>query len=255
MRPPLLPTLIILLLAAAIRLFPDGIFQDWRLRIRGAFARLERPEDPRLDVSAGLFSDQGDLLDLLAAKNSEIADLRLRLAELGVSRDAVPSARIIPAKVIGLGPEDNLDVFTIDAGRLDGVEIGQAVVTGRALAGVVARSGERASLVLSLSSPGCYLSVRLSAPEATAERPRQLGAVRGGGGGRVRSIIFAPDEEAREGWLALTSGLEKGIPEGLIIGSLTDRFVEGEESGTMETGLSPAADLASLNFVAVVAVE
>jgi cell shape-determining protein MreC len=241
-----------MLLAIALFLAPDGAFQAWRLRLRGAFARLEKPPDPRLDASRALYSTDRDLLDILAQKNAEIADLRRRLAELGVSRDALPKSSIIPARVIGLGPEDNLDSFTIDAGTLDGVAPGQAVVVGRALAGVVARSEPRASLVLSLSSPGCYISARLGEAEGSTERPRTLGALRGAGGGKIKAIIFFPESPAREGWLAMTSGLEKGIPAGLILGHLAERFSKGGESGTMEAELNPGTELGSLDFVAVV---
>ena len=178
--------------------------------------------------------------------------MRRRLADLGMSREAIPDATILPARVIGLGPEDNLDSFTIDAGSEDGVEPGQAVAVGLNLAGVVAKSSSRASLVLSLASPGCYLSARLGEPEGNPDRARLLGAVRGFGGGRVRAILFSSESAVREGWIAVTSGLEKGIPAGLILGRLMERFSEGEESGTQEAALAPGTDITSLDFVAVV---
>jgi cell shape-determining protein MreC len=251
MRNSFFPTLILVFLAAALAFFPDGTFQAWRLALRGSLVRLEKPSAPQF--APELSADERDLLDLLALKNAEIAGLRRRLADLGASREAIPNAAIIPARVIGLGPEDNLDSFTIDAGSEDGVTPGQAVAVGLNLVGVVAKSGSRASLVLSLASPGCYLTARLGGPESASDHPPQtLGAVRGAGGGRVRSILFSSESEAREGWLAVTSGLEKGVPAGLILGRLMERFSDGEESGTLEAGIAPGRDLASLDFVAVV---
>ncbi len=253
MRNPLLPPLMLLLLAAALYLVPDGAFYGWRLWLRGAFARLETPPDPRADASAATASLPRDLLDIIAQKDAEIADLNRRLRELGVTRDKLAKATVIPARVIRLGPDNNLDSFTIDAGSADGVQAGQAVVVGQALVGVVVRSEVNASLVLSLSSPGCYLSARLGEPEGSPDRPRLLSAVQGEGGGRVKSIIFSSESAAKEGWVAMTSGLEKDIPEGLILGRLACRFVEGAEGGTMEAALRPGVDLTSLDFVAVVA--
>ncbi|MDR1518639.1 MAG: hypothetical protein LBU23_00635 [Planctomycetota bacterium] len=252
MRNSFLPPLILLLLAAALLLAPDGAFQAWRLQLRGAFARLEKPPDPRLDASLALFSTDRDLLDILAQKDAEIADLRRRLADLGVSRDLLPTLSIVPARIIGLGPEDNLDSFTIDSGTLDGVAPGQAVVVGQAMVGVVAKSEARASLVLSLSSPGCYISARLGEADASAERSRVLGALRGAGGGKIKAIVFFSESAAREGWLAMTSGLEKGIPAGLILGRLAERFSTGDESGTMEAEIIPGVEFDALDFVAVV---
>lgn len=253
MRNPILPPIILLLLAAALYLLPDGSFYKWQLYVRGSFARLLRPEEPRPDAGEGLFSDRRDLLNILLQRDAEIADLRRRLDELGVSRDTVENVRIVPAKVVRLGPDNRLDTFTIDAGTRQGVEAGQAVVVGQALAGVVVRSEAEASLVLSLASPGCYISARLGEPEGSVGRPRLLCGVRGIGGGAVSAILFSPESAAKEGWVATTSGLEKSIPENLLLGRLAGRFVEGEESGTVEAELRPEIDLTSLDFVAVVA--
>ncbi len=253
MRNPILPPLILLLLAAALYLLPDGAFYSWRLWLRGSFARLERPPDPREDISAATVSLPRDLLDILVQKDAEIADLNRRLRELGATREKVPGALVIPARVVRLGPDNNLDTFTIDAGSLAGVKAGQAVTVGQALVGVVVRSEAEASLVLSLSSPGCYISARLGEPGGSSDRPRILAAAQGAGGGRVKAILFSSESAVKEGWTAMTSGLEKEIPEGLLIGTLAGRFAEGTESGTMEAELRPGVDLASLDYVAVVA--
>lgn len=243
----------LLLLAAALYLLPDGAFHSWQLYLRGAFARLQKAPDPQPVPPGDAESFQRDLLDILAQKNAEIADLHRRLRELGASREAIDKVAVIPARVVRLGPDNNLDAFTIDAGTTDGVAPGQAVAVGRSLVGVVVRSEANASLVLSLASPGCYISARLGEPEGTPGRPRTLAAVQGVGGGQVRIILFSSDAAVKEGWLAMTSGLEKEIPEGMLLGSVASRLAEGVESGTMEAELRPAVELDSLDFVAVIA--
>ncbi len=244
----------LLILAAALYMLPDGSFYSWQLTLRGAYARLFRPPDPRPDIEdAGFSDDSRALLDILAQKNAEIADLHRRLRELGVTRENVDNVSVVPARVVQLGQGNNLDTFTIDAGSGDGVAAGQAVVVGDALVGVVVRSEEHASLVLSLASTGCYISARLGEPESSVDRPRVLAAVKGAGAGEVRAIVFSSGTAAKEGWFATTSGLEPSVPEGLVIGTLTGEFFDGEESGTMEAYLRPATDLSSLDYVAVVA--
>lgn len=255
MRIPLLPPLLLLVLAAALYMLPDGALYGWRLAVRGAIARLHRPPDPRPDAFGIVFSDEADLLLTLQQKEAEIADLKRRLRELGVTREHVEKMRIVAARVVRLGSDNSLDTFTIDAGTRDGVAAGQAVVVGQTIAGVVVRAEADASLVLSLASPGCYISARFGEPGGAADRPRILGAVRGTAGGGVAAVVFSSSTPAKEGWIAMSSGLEPSIPAGLVIGVLDGRFSEGEESGTLETELRPAADLDSLDFVAVLAEE
>lgn len=251
MRTPVLPPLILLILATALYLLPDGAFHSWQLSLRGAVARLQTPPDPREDASLATFSDCRDALALLSQKDSQIADLNRRLRELEVTRESVDSVRIVAARVVRLGPDNNLDAFTIDVGSREGIAPGQAVVVGRALAGVVVKSEADASLVISLSSTGCYISARLGEAEGTVGRPRLLGAVRGDGGGEVLAIVFSSGTAAKEGWTAITSGLEKDIPGGLDIGRVSGVFHSGSEDGTMEAELTPAVELANLDFVTV----
>ncbi|MCC8108363.1 MAG: rod shape-determining protein MreC [Planctomycetes bacterium] len=253
MRTPVLPPLILLVLAAALYLLPDGSLYAWRLYLRGAVARLYRPPDPRADASRDTFSDSRDLLILLHQREAQIADLRRRLAELDAARERVPDQAIVAARVVRLGPDNTLDTFTIDVGTRDGVLPGQAVVVGEAVAGIVARAEAEAALVLSLASTGCYLSARIGEPGGSVDRPRLLGAVRGIGAGDVAAVIFSSATAAKEGWIAMTSGLEGTVPEGLIIGTLAGSLVEGEESGTLEARLRPVVDLTSLDFVSVIA--
>jgi rod shape-determining protein MreC len=241
----------LLLLAAALYMLPDGSLYAWRLYVRGAFARLHKPPDPRQDADGKIFSDYGDLLQVLHQREAQIADMRRRLQEAGVTAEQVEGVNIVAARVVRLGPDNTLDTFTIDAGTRDGVEQGQAVVVGQAVAGIVVKSEADAALVLSLASPGCYISARLGEPGGSVDRPRVLGAVRGVGGGNVATVVFSTATAAKEGWVAMTSGLEQSVPEGLMLGTLAGSLVEGEENGTLEGALRPAADLRSLDFVSV----
>lgn len=251
MRNSILPALILLVLAAALYLLPDGAFYAWQLSLRGAVARLLKPADPRPDISQDTFSDCRDALQILSLKDAEIADLNRRLRDLGVTAETVESLHIVPSRIIRLGPDNNLDAFTIDVGSRYGVQPGQAVVSGRSLVGVVAKSEANASLVLSLASSGCFISARLGEPEGSIGRPRLLGAVRGAGGGDVRAVVFSTATAAKEGWLVVTSGLEKDIPGDLVMGQVSGVFHAGEEDGTLEARLRPPVDLANLDFVTV----
>lgn len=232
-------------------MLPDGALYSWRLYVRGAFARLYRSADPGREAAGRIFSEYADLVQILHRREAQIADMRRRLVEAGVAAEAVDGVDIVNARVVRLGSDNTLDTFTIDAGTRDGVGEGQAVVVGQAVAGVVVRAEAHAALVLSLASPGCYLSARLGEPGGSVDRPRVLGAVRGIGAGRVVSVVFSTATAAKEGWVAMTSGLEGSVPEGLILGTLAGELAEGGENGTLEGELRPATDLRSLDFVSV----
>lgn len=245
----------LLLLAVALYLLPDGSFTAWRLALQGALVRLYRPAQPDDSLVSDPLAGERDLLEVLQQKNAEVADLRRQLRDLKITAETVPSARIIPARLVQLGPANALDSFTLNVGDESGVEPGQAVVVGQALVGVVVRAEENASMVLALSSPGCYISTRLGDPDDDSGRPRPISAVRGVGAGGIRAIVFSSSTAAAEGWIGMTSGLEASIPEGFIIGTVTSRFEEGMESGTLEAELRPAIDPATLDYVVVVARE
>lgn len=251
MRNPVLPPIMLLLLAVAMYMLPDGALYGWRLYVRGAVARLYRPPEPRRDAEGEVFSEHADLVEILHGKEAQIADLRRRLRELGVTMEGVEGVRIVAGRVVRLGADNTLDTFTVDVGTRDGVEAGDAVVVGKAVAGVVVRVEAEAALVLSLGSRGCYLSARLGEPGGSAEHARLLCGVKGMGGGEVAAVIFSSSTAAKEGWIAMTSGLEKGVPEGLMLGTVGGRAVQGDESGTLEVRLRPAVDLGSIDFVTV----
>lgn len=255
MRNPVLPAVMLLLLAAALYFLPDGALYAWRLSVRGAVARLWRPPDPRHDAGGDIFTDHRDLLEILHQQHAQLADMRRRLTEIGVTREHVEKMKIIAGRVIRLGPDNTLDTFTIDVGTDAGVRPGQACVVGQSVVGIVVKAETNASLVLSLSSPGCYVSARLGEPGGSTDRPRMLCGVRGAGGGIVSAVVFSTDTAAKSGWVAMTSGLEPSIPEGLLLGTIAGQMIEGDENGTLEAELRPATDLTSLDFVTVLARE
>ncbi|MDR0363353.1 MAG: hypothetical protein LBJ46_11835, partial [Planctomycetota bacterium] len=149
MKTPLVPSLMLLALAAALYFLPDGAFKTWRLWLHGSIARLSLV-DSRESAVADPVAFDAELLERLRQKDEELAILNRRLRDLGETREAFPALRIIPARIIALGPNSGFDSFTINAGTLHGVQAGDAVVVGQSLAGVVAQSEANAALVLSL---------------------------------------------------------------------------------------------------------
>lgn len=251
MKAPILPLLFLLALALALYLLPDGSSSTWRLTLHGMLSRLNKPADGWEIPENTTVDINTELLERLQQKDAELAALAQRLRDFEIARSSIPQVRITPSRIIRLGPNATIDTFTIDSGSEDGIAAGDAVTVGQAIVGVVAKVEEHASLVLALSSPGCYLSVRLGPPESGRETLRELCAVQGTGQGGIKAVLFSTGSPASPSWLALTSGLEDGIPEGLLVGSVAGNFIEGEESGTLEAELKSAANLTALDYVTV----
>ncbi len=251
MKAPILPLLFLLALAIALYLLPDGSYNTWRLTLHGLLARLSRPADGWEIPENTSVDINTELLQRLQQKDAELAALAQRLRDFEIATTSIPAVRFTPSRIIRLGPNATLDTFTIASGSLSGIAAGDAVTVGQALVGVVAKVEEHASLVLSLSSPGCYVSVRLGPPESGRETLRELCAVQGTGQGGIKAVLFSTGSPASPGWLALTSGLEDGIPEGLLVGLVASDFVEGEEAGTLEAELKATANLTALDYVTV----
>lgn len=249
MKTPALPSLLLLALAAALYFLPDGFGKNIRLAVRGSVIRIFR-ESNRLPP--GDDDRIPDLLDRMAQKDAEIAKMRRELRDIGESRDKIPGMVLTPAEVIRLGPGSERDMITLDVGGDDNVTIGNAVVVGQALAGVVVEVDPRASLALLLSSTGCYIPARASSPsDPTGELRQDLCAVRGNGDGGVNVLVFSPDTGIQPGWIVFTSGLGGGLPEGLIIGEVLGAPTDGREPGVMEAPLKPRAPISSLDRVVV----
>lgn len=249
MKTAFIPGLFLLGLATAIYLLPAGILRDARLFVYGQIARLYAEKEPELLKNLDI---NNELQEKLWQKDAEIAGLRKNLRDIGMTREKFPQLNLVIARVVNIGTAGEPDTITIDAGSDDGIKTGDAVLAGEALIGVIANTGTNSALVLTLSSPACYIPARLgSRPEKDQTLEQELCAVRGKGKGKVQALFFSPDSQASPGWTVLTSGLDGIIPEGIIIGEITSYLSESSETGVFEADLSPKFSLYSIDYLAV----
>ncbi|TVR45248.1 MAG: rod shape-determining protein MreC [Planctomycetota bacterium] len=174
-----------------------------------------------------------DQVRRLQAENNQ---LRQRLREYQ-SMDSEIGTRIFPeqllrARVVARSAEHGRHFLEIDRGALQGVHVGDPVVVGWTLVGVV--RGERAnrSLVQLLSDTESRIAVSLFDPaslkgndEAAPLLPVAQGVIAGTGdrhGLRVVHVEARSGIQIRTGLQVLTSGLDERIPFGLIIGEVVE---------------------------------
>lgn len=210
--------------------FADGLANLAGLRLENERlrSRIEDLEREILHV-ANLEADVEELNQLL--------DLRLfdNLQNIAVN-----------AEVTGRGGTFEQS-FTINKGTADGVQLGQPVVDARgALVGVINDVSQHSASVIPITSR--------QAPAVIVRLPNGVrGAVEGQGTGRLVLSVLDADQRVLEGQLLQTFGpfgtmnaYPKGLDVGTVLSSATPR------AGSITVQVQPLADLARVEFVAVI---
>lgn len=116
------------------------------------------------------------------------------------------------AKVVSKSPNSFEKYVIIDLGSSNGVRENQAAVySGGILLGKIAQVYEHTSKIALLTSSESSIN-------AITQMSRSNGVVRGQFSTGVRLEMINQNEELKDGELIITSGLEDGIPKGLLIG-------------------------------------
>jgi len=188
--------------------------------------------------------------NLLACKN-DTANLKLlqdENAELRRQLDFFKANNFshIGAEVIGRNIEPLGSTLIVNRGIRDGVKEGNAVVISNGvLIGKIAKAEEESSLVRLLNDNQSKVAATI------INHDKSLGVIEGGYGISVRMNFVPQQEDVRVGDLIVTSGLETGMPRGLLIGNVAAVEKEAYEPFQRAT-LSPAAPLSSLSVVSII---
>lgn len=120
------------------------------------------------------------------------------------------------AKVIARSPNSYEKYIIIDQGKKVGIRENQAAIfSGGIMIGKIVQVYDNTSKVLLLSSSDSSVNV-------ITETSRSNGVVRGKFSIGVRLEMINQNEELKEEELIITSGLEDGVPKGLLIGKTMD---------------------------------
>ncbi len=166
----------------------------------------------------------------LAAENAELRDL-VKL----VPQDAVSS---VAARVIADSGGAFARNVLVNAGHDDGVQRGQAAMTGVGLVGRVAEVGARTARILLLTDLNSHIPVEL---EETHERA----VLDGDNSEQPRLVYLPPKTEVAVGQRIVTGGAGGVFPPGLPVG------VVASVSGDL-IRVEPYAELAQLELVRIV---
>jgi len=133
---------------------------------------------------------------------------------------ADPAQRFLTARVIGDQGGAFARSVLVNAGRREGVERGQAAMTGSGLAGRVAELGERASRVLLVTDMNSRIPVLVG-------RSRDRAVLAGNNSPQPSLVYLAPRADVVAGDRVVTSGHGGALPPDLQIGVVASVGEEG----------------------------
>jgi rod shape-determining protein MreC len=222
--------------------------------LRGAGAALFAPFDRVTFAADRLFNSWNEnerLNERVARLEADNARLRLMAAENPHLREqlGLTAWRALPLKpveVLALGGGEPLpDAATLSAGKNDGVEVGDAVMTSDGLVGRVTESWGTLSRATLLTDANQAIACEV---ETTGVN----GIVRFVAAPRPRLILSAVAiaDTVRVGERVVTSDLSLKFPRGIPVGTVTR--VDHDATGLMqEIEITPAARLARLRHAFV----
>jgi rod shape-determining protein MreC len=223
------------LLDAVVR--PVGLFQAPALELKKLFYYREW-YDGYIHLKK-----QNEVLKarLIAIKENEQA--QDRYAKIQDFRNNQNYASIV-ANVIGRDPSNWNASLVIDKGKVEGIEVGQPVVSPLGVVGRIFEVGHNTSKVILLSDPTFAVA-------AVVQRSRENGLLTGTLQGILRLQYLTENADVKVGDTLVTSRLSTAFPEGILIGQITD-VQASFNSHTVECLVEPAVDLSELEEVIVI---
>lgn len=217
------------------------------------------------------FSDQSakkDLADKLKAAEEKVNQLTVENVKLKFLEEensvlrkhlnflANSGGRYLMANIISrgelAGDESDSRSVIIDKGSRDGLFAGLAVVGSTAygtssrgiIIGKVVNVKERLAEIYLITNKNCKLAAAILGDNKTS------GIARGELGLTVKMEFISQTENIKAGDVVATSGLEKNIPRGLVIGRITQVIKENNEVWQSAT-IEPLVNLDSLSIISI----
>ena len=180
---------------------------------------------------------------------SELEAENQRLQSLLNYVERTPEYSYITARVTAKDPGYYFDVFVVNAGFNNGVEVNDAVITPDGLVGRVTEVGGTWSKVMAIIDSRSSVS-------ATVERTRDNGIINGidqseGSSGLCEMAFLPLEAELLPGDSVITNGLGGLFPKGIIIGQVVEVSEEAGSTGKT-VRIKPAVDFLHLEEVLIV---
>lgn len=151
----------------------------------------------------------------------------------------------VGANVVGKNIDPVGSVIILDRGQKDGIRVGNPVIHGNGvIVGKILKTEEEMSVAILLNDGQSRVAATI------VNFDKSLGIVEGFYDISIRMSYIPQNEKISVGDQVITSGLETGIPRGLIIGAVES--VEKEMHDPFQTAIvKPIFDLKKIPFVSV----
>jgi len=152
---------------------------------------------------------------------------------------------LLLAKVTGKDPI-RANTLIINKGKMDGISNDFPVIVDNGIIiGKIISAGEHMSTILLLTDQLSELAV------STILSDKTIGLANGEYGLSIKVSLIPQDLSIKEGDLIITSGLEKNIPRGLVLGKV-NRIISHENELFKTATISPLADYEGITLISVV---
>ena len=187
-----------------------------RVEINGSaetFDSVEALEDAYRSVKEESLSNKVDSIELTLLRE-ENDELRQQLSYATSTIFRYVGADVV-ADVVGRNIEPLGTTIIINRGTQDKVSVGNPVIVGKGiLVGKVVRAEEEMSVVRLLTDNQSKVAATV------LNREQSIGVIEGGYDVSIRMNFIPQNERVNIGDTVITSGLEAGIPRGLLIGTV-----------------------------------
>jgi rod shape-determining protein MreC len=151
---------------------------------------------------------------------------------------------LVSADVVSMDGTNWMNIFTINVGSDEGVEVGDIVVCGEGLVGRVSAVGGNWSKVTSIIDESSKVSFKLSG------NLQVIGIVEASSDGVLTGFMLDSEAKLNEGDGIITSGM--GVyPAGIEIGKITKVRYDSDEQ-LLKVDIKPSVEFESLQKVSVI---
>lgn len=215
----------------------------------------------KFDNAKGGFISSKSYMERVNELEQELAETQSKLVEyeklkkqveayekfLGVKEEN-PDFKFVSGTVIGRDAADMFGSFQLNCGSTDGVSVGDPVISGEYLIGIVHEVNPTTCVVFSVCDPkfsAAAYEIR------TGETGYTKTTAKLGTSGKLKLSGLSRDTAVAEGGIVCTSGVGGIFPRGLIIGSV-ETLQKEQEDISYYAEVKPAVEIAEVQEAFVI---
>ncbi len=221
-------------------------------KLRNTIVLVLKPITAKLqknpDQNNCIINTSSPIIDEMTVKNKTLEQENLELRDqLSFKKKNLSS--LITAEIVAKNLDTADQVIVLNRGSNDGVKVDQPVIYGDGiLVGKIIKTEESVSFARVLSDNQSKIAATI------LNNDHSLGVIEGGYGLSIKMSFIPRNENIITGDQVITSGLELGMPRGLIVGKVA--AIENESYQPFQQAIiTPAVDYEKVNFVGIMSVQ